>query len=140
MIAGSVPSPTINVFRFDQPDRFPQSPFRGYAYHSIDIAFIERAPPVAGIQADPEDRETADQITEAFADFIYSETPWSPFNQDESIKLFNGRKSCVKPYCDLGQDAQRWKDFVNTNERARWYGIVGRKLLTGKRDFRKQKD
>jgi hypothetical protein len=56
----SVPSPRIHVSRFDQLDNFAQSPFRGYAYHLIDVPFIERMPSVAGIHADPENIETAD--------------------------------------------------------------------------------
>ncbi|EED19745.1 carboxylesterase, putative [Talaromyces stipitatus ATCC 10500] len=132
-LIGSHPTPKVWVFRFDQTDDFPQSAYRGYSYHSLDVAFVLCTPSVAGPEADSDYRQTSDRITEAWASFMCGESPgWGPFTETKDVMLFDGSRSRVIQWCE--KDAV-WYTLATSEEREDWLRSIGRKLLSKKRDL-----
>ena len=122
-------SPPISLYRFDQADTFPQSPYQGYAYHALDNSFFCRLPAVAGPNADPETRETANRLSQATLDFAYGSQPWPAFTEKRGIMAFNGSKS---GHVELKEDEKdRWRRVTMSGDLARAKGTwrSGNKLL-----------
>jgi len=119
------PSPPISIYRFEQVDNFAGSPFNGYAYHSFDNAFFCRYPSVAGPQAQPDTRETADRLSRGILDFAYGSQPWETYDANRRIMIFNGKASgLVKT-----DQADRWRQFFGARDGEKWVRRLGHKLM-----------
>ncbi|KFY66364.1 hypothetical protein V496_02088 [Pseudogymnoascus sp. VKM F-4515 (FW-2607)] len=116
----------ISVFRFDQPDTFEPSVFKGYAYHCIDTPFLCRLPAVAGPKASKAMQKTADAVTKATTEFVYGIEPWEPYHISNNVMSFNGDESgviiCLKE--------EKWRRFVNTKQRMACLVDTSRLLMT----------
>lgn len=126
-LLGRLPLP-ISVFRFDQPDTFEQSHFKGCAYHCIDTPFLCRLPAVAGPLASEEMRKTADHLTQAVAEFVHGVQPWEAYHVGGARMIFNGTKTGTAAL----SDDERWRRFVSTKERLSCLIDTSRLLMTYK--------
>ncbi|PVH80443.1 alpha/beta-hydrolase [Cadophora sp. DSE1049] len=121
--AGKTP---VAIYRFDQPDTFPNSVFKGYAFHSLDSAFFNRLPAVAGPDAPAELRKTADQITGITAEFVAVKLPWEEYRVNKKITLLGG------PTPGFGYspvaDVEKWRKLTNTLERLKKFSMSASEL------------
>ncbi|OAP54372.1 hypothetical protein AYL99_11473 [Fonsecaea erecta] len=111
-------SSPVSLYRFDQVDTFSQSPLKGYAYHAMDNAFFCRLPAVAGPNADPEMRETANRLSAAVTDFAYGSQPWETYSSKHRIMVFNGTESGIVEL----KEEDRWRRITMTGDLARTKG------------------
>ncbi|KAJ9498393.1 hypothetical protein LTR99_003242 [Exophiala xenobiotica] len=98
-------TPPISIYRFEQRDPFPKSPFHGYAYHSLDNGFFCRYPSIAGPSASEDARETANRFNGAVLDFVYGEQPWEIYWPHQKIMVFNGKGSGL----EKADQPDRWR-------------------------------
>ncbi|KIV78793.1 hypothetical protein PV11_06403 [Exophiala sideris] len=118
-------NPPISLYRFDQPDPFPQSPFYGYAYHSLDNAFFCRYPSVAGPQAPADVKATADAFNKAVLDFTNGSQPWEVYSKEQKIMVFNGKASeLVK-----ADQPDRWRKVFGARDREKTIRRYNHKLM-----------
>ncbi|KIW15128.1 hypothetical protein PV08_07915 [Exophiala spinifera] len=73
--ASSKNSTPVSVYRFKQVDTFDVSPQKGHACHAIDNSFFCRFHAVAGPNADPDVRVTADRLSQSILDLAYGTQP-----------------------------------------------------------------
>ncbi|OCT51554.1 carboxylesterase [Cladophialophora carrionii] len=120
-------SPPVSLYRFDQADTFEQSPLKGYAYHALDNPFFCRLPAVAGPNADPNMRETANRLSQATLDFAYGSQPWPVYGTKHTILVFNG----VETRSEELTEQDRWRRITMLGDLARAKGTwrSGNKLL-----------
>jgi len=120
-------STPVSLYRFDQADTFAQSPLKGYAYHALDNPFFFRLPAVAGPNADPNTRETADRLSEAILDFTYGSQPWPAYHLKQNILIFNGKETRLEELTEK----DRWRKVTMSGDLARAKGTwrSGNKLL-----------
>lgn len=124
-LGGQHATPPISVYRFEQPDTFEQSSYRGKAYHCLDLPFLCRLPAVAGTGADAAMRSTSDAVTEAVAKFVHGQQPWESFHTSQSVMVFNGPDSEVK-----NREEERWRRFFDNRDRSTTLVDTGRLLMT----------
>ncbi|KIX95443.1 uncharacterized protein Z520_08960 [Fonsecaea multimorphosa CBS 102226] len=117
----------VSLYRFDQADTFSQSPLKGYAYHALDNSFFCRLPAVAGPNADPEVRETANRLSAAVIEFAHGSQPWETFSSRHRIMVFNGTKSGIVEL----KEEDRWRRITMSGDLTRAKGTwrSGNKLL-----------
>ncbi|KAH0843168.1 carboxylesterase [Fonsecaea pedrosoi] len=120
-------SSPISLYRFEQTDTFSQSPLKGYAYHVLDNSFFCRLPAVAGPNADPEARETANRLSAAIIDFTHGSQPWETYSTKKRIMVFNGTKSGIVEV----KEEDRWRRVTMSGDLARAKGTwrSGNKLV-----------
>ncbi|KAJ9607703.1 hypothetical protein H2200_007781 [Cladophialophora chaetospira] len=120
-------SPPVSLYRFDQADTFENAPLKGYAYHALDNSFFCRLPAVAGPNADPDMRETADRLSQAVLDFAYGSQPWPAYHEKHRILIFNGKDT----HHEELKDQDRWRRITMSGDLARAKGTwrSGNKLL-----------
>ena len=127
----SSPSPPISLYRFDQPDLYPQSRYKGLAYHSLDTPYFCRMPALAGPDAAfSSTRETANAFSNAILSFVAAEgQPWECFTDGQKVMVFDGKQSGLR---DLSDDLIRWKDLLsgdNEVEKERLFSGLARNIL-----------
>jgi carboxylesterase type B len=119
-------TPPLSIYSFDQVDTSKSSPFYGYAYHSLDNVFTCRLPAVAGDQAPPEWRATADEHSRFLIDFIYGLQPWEVYSSSKRIQSFNGKNSGLVEWTG----SQQWISLASTSEREIMLRIGGMVLMS----------
>lgn len=82
------------LYHFDQQCSFPDSIYRGEAYHALDLLFIFLTKYES---MTPEEQPLADAIHSAFLEFTYGNDPWEPYNVGRRYRLWgpHGRMAFV---------------------------------------------
>ena len=102
-------SPPVSLYRFDQAEIFAQSPFNGYAYHSLDTGYFCRYPVLAGLQTQPNTKATCDRLNDAVLDFAYGVQLWEPYGTNDKIMVFNGTSSGLA----VNDQPNRWRQVFD---------------------------
>lgn len=120
-------SPPVSIYKFVQPDSFSQSLLRGYAYHTLDNIFFFRLPSVAGPNAEPNARETANRFSGAVIDLTYGSQPWEIYHKKKNIMVFNGMESGLSEYPGV----DRWRQITESWDPTKAKGVqrAGHKVL-----------
>lgn len=121
---------TVGIYRFDQTDTFEQSPYRGQAYHCLDLPFLTRTPAVAGINAHPSLKATSDALSSAIAAFVHGDLSWNSYQGSQTVMVFDGGSSGSRHM----PSTARWRQFFDTPSRAKVLVDTGRALMTYKSD------
>ena len=117
-VADGKSQPAVHLYYIDQPDIISPVPaLHGYAYHSLDNAYLFRFPSVAGEEAPQQMRQTTNDFSESALRLAYGEQPWptSDLDHDKAmnhIATYSGDglhfHDAVKPH---------WTRLVNTPDR-----------------------
>lgn len=120
-------NPPVSLYRFDQPDTFDGSPFKGFSYHSLDNAYFCRLPSVAGPKAEEATRATADKLSEAVLTFTYAAQPWETYLPDQRVMVFNGKDSGLT----RSEPKNRWRKITEAGDplRAMTVKRAGHRLM-----------
>ncbi len=112
------PQPEVYLYCIDQPDIISPVPaLHGYAYHSLDNAYLFYFPSVAGDQAPQQMRRTAEDFSESALRLTYGEQPWPASGLDHlkannQIATYSGEgvqfHDTVRP---------KWVQLVDTPDR-----------------------
>lgn len=124
--ASAYTNPPVSIYSFDQVDTYKQSPFYGYAYHSLDNVFTCRLPAVAGDHAPSEWRVTADEHSRSLINFVYGLQPWEVYSSSQRIQSFNAEKSGLIEWTG----SQQWVELASTPERELMLRIGGGVLMS----------
>ncbi|KAJ9621817.1 hypothetical protein H2204_011733 [Knufia peltigerae] len=121
----STSSPPVSLYRFDQPDPFPKSPFYGFAFHSLDNAFFCRYPSLAGPGAAEDVRATVDKFNEAVLDFTYSKQPWETYKENQRVMVFSGTQSGLAKV----DEPDRWRRIFGERDGTKTVRRYNHKLM-----------
>ncbi|KAL3483325.1 carboxylesterase [Aspergillus germanicus] len=107
-------SPSLYIYRFDQPDEEERSGLRGTAFHALDNAYLCRSPAVAGPVAPPTCRATANSFSQMLLRHAYGDAPWHPYSSSGTRYVFDGAQSRLEI---ANLDAERWNKLLSSEAR-----------------------
>jgi carboxylesterase type B len=120
---GDRDSPPVYVYRFDQKDVYENSPFHGWAFHSLDNAFFTQFPAVAGPAAPASMQATSKAMSQAVVDLVHGSPPWEAYQTAHRVMAFDGENTGSIDVPD------RWTRFSSTAQREEAYRMAGERVL-----------